>query len=94
MRNMELRKAHATPFSFRSPLVRFQEVDAISSSPPAPDSVQRAEKPIHAKTFVKAARARRFLPNDLSRRQSQERLDHCHRRAGSTFRPTPPDADE
>ena len=29
---MELRKAHATPFSFRSPLVCFQEVDAISSS--------------------------------------------------------------
>ena len=77
---MELRKAHAAPFSFRSPLVRFQEVAAISLSPRAPDSVQRAEKAIHAKTFVKAARPRRFLPNDSADVKGRERLDHCHRR--------------
>ena len=59
---MELRKAHAAPFSFKSQMVRFQEVAAISLSPRAPDSVQRAEKAIHPKTFAKAARPEASCP--------------------------------
>ena len=90
---MELRKAHAAPFSFKSQMVRFQEVAAISLSPRAPDSVQGAEKPIHPKTFVKAARPEASCPM-ISADVKIGSAWITVTGAGSTFRPTSPGVGE